>query len=117
MMLNSTIGLSTRVNNYDILNIPKYQPSTSQSNVSLNIDKLVLDPFPHPPKVAPCQTIYNPNAWVAQHYSIVEYLAQAPSSMSGLEVLQSYPTQQKTLLSTIGGVDPTISYILTFDVD
>ena len=37
--------------------------------------------------------------------------------MSTLEVLQSCPTQWKALLSSIGGVDPSESNILTFDVD
>ena len=36
---------------------------------------------------------YNPNARAAHHYKIVEDLAQAPSAMSVLEVLQSCPSQ------------------------
>ena len=37
--------------------------------------------------------------------------------MSALEVLQSCPSQQKALLSTIGGIDPTDSSLLTFDLE
>ena len=37
--------------------------------------------------------------------------------MSTLEVLQSFPSQRKALLSTIGGIDPTDSNLLTFDLE
>ena len=76
-----------------------------------------MDPFPHPPKGEAYRTIYNPNSHATKHYSIVEDLAQAPCTMFALEVLQSCPTQWKALLSSIGGVDPSESNILTFDVD
>jgi hypothetical protein len=54
---------------------------------------------------------------VAQNYSIVEDLAQAPSAMSSLEVLQSCPAQQKELLKAIGGIDPTDMNLIVFDLD
>jgi hypothetical protein len=60
---------------------------------------------------------FNPHARAAQHYSIVEDLAQAPSTMSALEVLQSCPTQQKALLKAIGGIDPTDSNLIVFDLE
>ena len=37
--------------------------------------------------------------------------------MSALEVLQSCPSQHKALLSTIGGIDPADSNLLTFDLE
>jgi hypothetical protein len=49
---------------------------------------------------------FNPHARIAQNYRIVEDLAQAPSVMSALKVLQSFPTQRKALLKVIGGIDP-----------
>lgn len=49
------------------------------------------------------------NARVAQHYNIVEDLAQAPSVMSTLEVLQSCPMQQKSLFFAIGVIDASDS--------
>ena len=60
---------------------------------------------------------YNPNARAAQHYNIVEDLAQAPSAMSALEVLQSCPSQRKALFSAISAIDPADSSLLTFDLD
>jgi hypothetical protein len=37
--------------------------------------------------------------------------------MSVLEVLQTFPTQQKSLLSTLGAVNPIDTRIITFDLD
>jgi hypothetical protein len=53
----------------------------------------------------------------AQNYSIVEDLAQAPSAMSALEVLQSCPTQWKALLKAIGGIDPIDTNLIIFDLE
>jgi hypothetical protein len=60
---------------------------------------------------------FNPHARVAQNYKIVEDWAQAPSSMSALEVLQSCPTQRKTLLKAIGGIDPTDTNLIIFNLE
>jgi hypothetical protein len=54
---------------------------------------------------------------VAQNYNIVEDLAQAPSAMSSLEVLQSCSTQRKTLLKAISGIDPTDMNLIIFDLE
>jgi hypothetical protein len=37
--------------------------------------------------------------------------------MSALEVLQSYPTQRKELLKAIGGIDPTDTNLIIFDLE
>jgi hypothetical protein len=47
----------------------------------------------------------------------VEDLAQAPSTMSSLEVLQSCPAQRKALLKAIGGIDPTDTNLIIFDLE
>jgi hypothetical protein len=47
----------------------------------------------------------------------VEDLAQAPSAMSVVEVLQSCPAQRRALLKAIGGIDPTDSNLIVFDLD
>jgi hypothetical protein len=54
---------------------------------------------------------------VAQNYSIVEDLAQAPSAMSTLEVLQSCPAQRRALLKSIGGIDPNDRNLIVFDLE
>ena len=69
-----------------------------------------------PPKASIKCTTHNPNSRVAQSYSIVEGLAQAPCAMSTLEVLQSCPVQQNALLSILGVQDTnklnTISFYM-----
>lgn len=57
------------------------------------------------------------NARAAQHYNTVEDLAQAPSAMSALEVLQTCPMQWKSLLFAIGVIDPSDSSLITFDLE
>lgn len=60
---------------------------------------------------------YNSNARTTHHYNIVEDLAQALSVMSTLEVLQSCPSRRKALLSAIGGIDPTNTSLLAFNLE
>jgi hypothetical protein len=51
---------------------------------------------------------------LAQNYSVVEDLVQTPCAMSSLEVLQSFPSQRKALLSSLGVVEPTNSGAIIF---
>jgi hypothetical protein len=60
---------------------------------------------------------FNPHARAAQNYGIAEDLAQAPSTMSALEILQIFPTQWKVLLKAIGGIDPTDMNLIIFDLE
>ena len=84
----------------------------------LEIEKSNVEPtiWPHSKGVLR-KSSYNPNASATQHYSIVDDLAQAPSTMSTLEVLQSYLSQRKALLSAIIEIDPVDSSLLTFDLE
>jgi hypothetical protein len=50
-------------------------------------------------------------------YSLVDDLAQSPTSMSILEVLQTCRTQRKPLFSTLGAVDPADTRLITFYLD
>jgi hypothetical protein len=54
---------------------------------------------------------------VAQNYSIVEDLAQAPSAMSALKVLQTCPAQRKALLKAIDGIDPMDMNLIIFELE
>jgi hypothetical protein len=49
--------------------------------------------------------------------SLVDDLAQSPTAMSILEVLQTFPTQWKLLLFSLGAVEPTDTHLITFDLD
>ena len=54
------------------------------------------------PKGAFKKASHNPNARATQNYFVVEDLSQTPCVMSALEVLQSYPSQRKALLTALG---------------
>jgi len=114
-----TIDLATRAKSYE--KQPKGEqsahvdsPSPLQSNGPLTFKKPTFEAPSHPSKGTLWCT-HNLNAWAAQHYSIVEDLAQAPCAMSALEVLQSCPSQRKALLPAIGDVDSTDVSLLSFD--
>jgi hypothetical protein len=53
------------------------------------------------PKGAFKKASHNPNARVAQNYSVVEDLSQTPCAISSLEVLQSCHSKRKDLLATL----------------
>ena len=72
--------------------------------LTINLPKGVVD-----------KSTFNPRARVAQHYNIVEDLAQSPFAMSKLEVLQNCPSQKQALLLAIGGIDPTDSNLVAFN--
>jgi hypothetical protein len=71
---------------------------------------VIPHPFAEPslciPRVPLSRNVHNPHGWAAHNYSLVYDLAQSSATMSVLEVLQTCPTQQKSLLSTLGAVDP-----------
>jgi hypothetical protein len=55
--------------------------------------------------------------WETHNYNIVDDLAQSPTTMSSLEVLQMCPSQWKDLLSSLGVVDPSYDRMITFDTE
>jgi hypothetical protein len=69
------------------------------------------------PRIPLRRNVHNPQARAADNYSLVDDLAQSPAAMSILEVLQTCPTQQKSLLSAMGAVDPADTRLITFDLD
>ena len=91
--------------------------STPPPSNGIHIEKTIPEAIFCPPKGTLCKSIINPNAHVAQYYNIVEYLAQASFTTLDLEVLQTFPTQWKNLLTTLGAMDPENSNIITFKLD
>jgi hypothetical protein len=81
--------------------------------------------IPHPsaepplriPRIPLHRNVHNPQARATHNYSLVDDLAQSPAAMSVLEVLQTCPTQRKSLLSALGAVDPADTRLITFDLD
>jgi hypothetical protein len=93
-------------------------PSAPSPNGPLHLEQPIPDiAICLPTKGIVRKSSFNPHARVAQNYSIVEDLAQEPSTMSALEVLQSFPTQQKALLKVVGGIDPTHTNSIIFDLE
>ena len=91
------------------------QPNPSTSTSSENIPPILPELTIKPPKGVVHKSTFNPRARAAQNYNIVEDLAQSPSTMSTLKVLQNCPSQKQALLSAIGGIDPTDSNLLVFN--
>jgi hypothetical protein len=124
---NNEVRVATRAKYYspskekvDDLPPPLVQPPppTSPPNGPLHLETPKLDTFlPPPPKGVVLKSSFNLHGCATQNYSIVEDLAQAPSAMSALEVLQSCPTQCKALLKDIGGIDPTDTNLIIFDLE
>ena len=70
----------------EIANGPPPPPVTGPLEIErLNAESIVRSPS----KGVLRKSSYSPNARAAHHYNSVEDLAQAPSAMSALEVLQS----------------------------
>ena len=82
----------------------------------LHIEKPVDKPefAPHIPKGVLKRSGHNPNARAIQNYSVVKDLGHPPCAMSALEVLQSFPSQRKALLSTLGVNDDNSSSVIKF---
>jgi hypothetical protein len=93
-------------------------PPTPPMNGPIHLERPNLDTVLRPPpKGVVRKSSFNHHARAAQNYNIVEYLAQAPSAMSALEVLQSCPAQWRALLKDIGGIDPTDMNLIVFDLE
>ena len=97
--------------------IPSTSSPESSSTVPLSIEKPTLDMIFFPPKSTLRKAVFNPNARAAQFYNVVEYLTQAPCTMSTLEVIQSFPTQRKNLLMTLRALDPDNTNLIHCNVE
>jgi hypothetical protein len=63
------------------------------------------EPIPRIPCMPLRPNVHNPHAKAAHNYSLVDDLAQSPVAISVLEVLQTFPSQRKSLLSALGAID------------
>jgi hypothetical protein len=123
---NNDVAIATRAKDYSpskekVDNLPpdlvQPSPSNPPKNGPLHLERPSLDTVLRPPKGVVKKSAFNPHAHAAQNYSIVEDLAQAPSTMSALEVLQSCPAQRRALLKAIGGIDPTNMNLIVFELE
>jgi hypothetical protein len=112
--------LQTRSRQYNAP--PDSAPTTSEAAPVTTGPPLMIphpntEPPLHIPRIPLRRNVNNPQARAAHNYSLVDDLAQSPAAMSVLEVLQTCPTQWKSLLSTLGAVDPADTRLITFDLD
>jgi hypothetical protein len=92
----------------------KGKEATNPSN-PLQIDKTVGEIMTRIPKGVFKKASHNPNARVAQNYSVVEDMEQTPCMMSSLEVLQICPSQRKNLLSSLGATETSNPGVIIVD--
>jgi hypothetical protein len=123
----NNVALMTRAKDYTpskekVYDLPpslvQSSPANPPTNGPLHLERSSSDTVLRPPPKGVIRKLdFNPHARAAHNYSIVEDLAQAPSAMSTLEVLQSCPAQRKALLKAIGGIDPIDTNLIVFDLD
>ena len=91
------------------------QPSSSTTTLTEVVPPIIPELTIKPPTRVVHKSTFHLHARVAQHYNIMEDLAQSPSAMSTLEVLQNCPSQKQGLLLAIGGIDPKDSNLVSFN--
>jgi hypothetical protein len=104
-MVKGDAFLSTRAHDYSKPSASEKGKEADLPSLPLQIEKTLGETMTHIPKGAFKKDSHNPNARVAQNYSVVEDLSQTPCAMSALEVLQSCPSQRKALLTTLGSTE------------
>jgi hypothetical protein len=101
---------------------PEYTPTTSEEDPYTYGQPLMI-PCPNTespiciPHILLQQNFNNPQATTTHNYSLVDELAQSPAAMSILKVLQTFPTQRKSLLSSLGAVNQVDIRLIRFDID
>jgi hypothetical protein len=104
-MMKGDAFISNRAHDYSKPSISEKGKEDEIPSFPLQIEKTLGETMTHVPKGAFKKYSHNPNARAAQNYYVVEDLSQTPCAMSALEVLQSYPSQKKALLSALGSVE------------
>jgi hypothetical protein len=104
-MVKSDAFITTRAHDYSKPSAPEKGKEVEIPSLPLQIEKTLGETMMHIPKGAFKRDSHNPNARAAQNYSVVEDLSQTPCAMSTLEILQSFPTQRKALLTALGSTE------------
>jgi hypothetical protein len=94
---------------------PKTNPTPTRP--PLVIPRPSVEPRLLIPHIPLCKNVHNPQVRASHNYSLVDDLAQSSAAMSVLEVLRTCRTQRKSLLSTLGAINPTDTRLITFDLD
>jgi hypothetical protein len=113
-MMNVDAHLSTMTHDYIRSQYIEKGKEASNPLTPLQIEKTVGETMTCIPKGVFKKASHNLNTRATQNYSVVEDLAQTPCAMSDLEVLQSFPSHRKAMLSTLGVVDPSNLWMIIF---
>jgi hypothetical protein len=103
-MMKGDSFISTRVHDYSKPSTSKKGKEAELPSLPLQIEKNLGETMTHIPKGVFNKDFHKPNARATQNYSVVEDLSQTPYVMSALEVLQSCPSQRKSLLAALGSI-------------
>jgi hypothetical protein len=101
-MMKGDAYIVTREHNYRMSKYAKKGKEVVNPYVHLHIEKTMGETMTCILIGAFKKASHNMNARATQNYSMVEDLSQTPCVMSALEVLQSFPSQRKALLSSLG---------------
>jgi hypothetical protein len=104
-MLKGEAHIAIRVDDYKMLSIAEKVKEAENPSAPLQIERMMGETMTHISKEAFNKASNNPNARAAQNYSVVEDLSQTPCVIFSLEVLQSFPSQRKALLVSLGSVE------------
>jgi hypothetical protein len=104
-MVRGDAFITTKVHSYSKSSASEKGREDDLPSLPLYIEKTSGETMTCIPKGAFKKSSHNPNARAAQNYFVVEDLSQTPCAMSALEVLQSFPTQRKALLTTLSSTD------------
>jgi hypothetical protein len=104
-MMKGDSFISTRAHDYSKPSTFEKGKEAKLPSLPLQIEKTLGETMTRIPKGTFKKVSHNPNARAAQNYSVVEDLSQTPCAMSALEVLQSFPSQRKYLLTTLGSTE------------
>jgi hypothetical protein len=104
-MVRGDAFISTREHDYSKPSTSKKGKEADLPYLPLQIEKTLGEIMTCIPKGAFKKASHNLNARATQNYSVVEDLSQTPCAMSSLEVLQSFPSQRKALLTALGSTE------------
>jgi hypothetical protein len=104
-MMKGNIDIATRTRNCGMPSTSKKSKEVKNPSLPLHIEKTLGETMTHIPNGAFKKYYHNPNVRVAQNYFVVKNLSQTPCAMSSLEVLQSFPSQRKALLASLGSTE------------
>jgi hypothetical protein len=104
-MMKGSVDILTRTRDYEIPNTSEKGKEDENPHIPLQIENTLRETMTCISKGEFKKSSHNPNTRATQNYSVVEDLSQSPCAMSGLEVLQSFPSQRKALLAALGSTD------------